>query len=308
MILVTGATGFLGKRVCRKLEQRNLPYSKTSFSLGIDLQNKEQTFKLFEDIKPEYVLNCAAFVGGIQWGYKHFAEIFKNNLEMTVNLLEVARKFKVKRIVNPISNCVYPAKATLFKEDELWDGPLHESVMVYGFVRKAFWVGSWAYDYQYGLDVINIILSNMYGPEDHFEEERSHALGAIIMKFVKAKERNYPYVNVWGSGKPVREWLHVDDGSEAMIRSLDIEKHIEPINIGCASGISILDMAKLIKKYVGYEGEIKLDPSKPDGADYKTVDGSKGEKLLGWKPEVNFKAGVKETINWYITNRENYGY
>ena len=128
------------------------------------------------------------------------------------------------------------------------------------------------------------------------------------MKFVKAKERNYPYVNVWGSGKPVREWLHVDDGSEAMIRSLDIEKHIEPINIGCASGISILDMAKLIKKYVGYEGEIKLDPSKPDGADYKTVDGSKGEKLLGWKPEVNFKAGVKETINWYITNRENYGY
>jgi len=307
MILVTGATGFLGKRVSRKLEQRNLPYSKTSFSLGIDLQNKEQTFKLFEDIKPEYVLNCAAFVGGIQWGYKHFGEIFKNNLEMTVSLLEAARIFKVKRIVNPISNCVYPAKATLFKEDEFWDGPLHESVMVYGFVRKAFWVGSWAYNYQYDLDVINIILSNMYGPEDHFEEERSHALGALIMKFVKAKERNYPYVNVWGSGKPVREWLHVDDGAEAMIRSLDIEKHIEPINIGCASGISILDMAKLIKKYVGYEGEIKLDPSKPDGADYKTVDGSKGEKILGWKPGVDFKTGVRETINWYIANRENYG-
>ncbi|MCK4358323.1 MAG: NAD-dependent epimerase/dehydratase family protein [Candidatus Cloacimonetes bacterium] len=303
MILVTGATGFLGKRVCRKLEQRNLPFKKTSLSLGIDLQNEKQTFQLFKDIKPEYVLNCAACVGGIQWGYKHFGEIFKNNLEMTVNLLEAARKFQIKRIVNPISNCAYPAEATLFRESEFWDGPLHESVMVYGFVRKAFWIGSWAYNYQYGLDVINIILSNMYGPEDHFEEERSHALGALIMKFIKAKENNDPYVSVWGSGKPVREWLHVDDGAEAMILSLDIDKHIEPINIGIASGISIIDMAKLIKKYVGYEGEIKLDPSKPDGAAYKTVDGSKGEKIFDWKPEKDFKQGVKETIAWYMKNR-----
>ena len=303
MILVTGATGFLGKRVCRKLEQRNLPYKKTSLSLGTDLQNKEQTFQLFKDIKPEFVLNCAAYVGGIQWGYKHFGEIFKNNLEMTVNLLEACRKFKVNRLVNPISNCAYPAKATLFKENEFWDGPLHESVMVYGFVRKAFWVGSWAYNYQYGLDIINIILSNMYGPEDHFEEERSHALGALIMKFVNAKENNDPFVSVWGSGKPVREWLHIDDGAEAMIRSLFIKPHVESINIGTATGISIIDMAKLIKKIVGYKGEIKLDPSKPDGAAHKTVDGSIGKQLLGWKPQIDFEEGVKDTINWYINNK-----
>lgn len=303
MILVTGATGFLGKRVCKKLEEKGIKFVKTSLSLGVDLRNKEEVFKLFKEANPEYVLNCAAYVGGIQFGYKHPAELFTNNLLMTINLLEACKEFGVKRIVNPISNCAYPAKATLFKEDEFWDGALHESVMVYGFVRKASWIGSWGYAKQYGVDSINLILSNMYGPEDHFEEERSHALGALIMKFVKAKENNESFVNVWGSGKPVREWLHVDDGAEAMVRGLDIESHIEPINIGVAKGISIIEMAEFIKKYTGYEGEIKLDPTKPDGAPYKTVDGSKGEKLLNWKPMIDFDNGVKDTIEWYLNNK-----
>ncbi|MBL4941082.1 MAG: NAD-dependent epimerase/dehydratase family protein [Colwellia sp.] len=302
MILVTGATGFLGKRVCKLLDQQGLPYTKTSLSLGTDLRDKEQTFTLFKSVKPDFVLNCAAFVGGIQFGAKHPVELFQNNLQITLNLLAAAKEFDVKRMVNPISNCAYPGKATLFKEDEFWDGPLHDSVLVYGFVRKAFWVGSWAYAEQYDLDVMNIILSNMYGPEDHFEEERSHALGALIMKFVKAKRNNEPSVSVWGSGTPVREWLHVDDGAQAMVRSLDVDRTIEPINIGVAEGISIIEMARQIKAIVGYEGEIVLDPTKPDGAPYKTVDGSKGEKLLGWKPQIAFDDGVKSTIEWYLKN------
>lgn len=307
MILVTGATGFLGKRVCKKLDGLNLEYEKTALSLGVDLRNEEKTFKLFEKMKPEYVLNCASYVGGIQFGYKHTAEIFKNNLEITTNLLEACHKYCIKRLVNPISNCAYPAKATLFKEEEFWDGPMHESVMVYGFVRKAFWVGSFAYQKQYDLDIINIILSNMYGPEDHFEEERSHAMGALIMKFVKAKENDEPYVTVWGTGNPVREWLYIDDGAEAMIRAMNIEKHSEPINIGVASGISIKDIALMIKKYVGYEGEIIFDTTKPDGAPYKTVDGSKGEKLMSWRPFMPLEKGIKETIDWYIENNRRQG-
>lgn len=300
MILVTGATGFLGKRVCRLLDEKKIDYIKTSKSIGLDLRDSLETNKFFESVKPQYVLNCAAYVGGIQFGYKHPAEIFKNNLLMTINLLEASNACGVRRIVNPISNCAYPAEATLFKESEFWDGPLHESVLVYGFVRKAFWIGSWAYQKQYNLDVVNIILSNMYGPEDHFEEERSHALGALIMKFVEAKKRNEPFVTVWGSGKPVREWLHVDDGAEAMVRSLDVDAYIEPINIGVAEGISIIDMAQMIKQLVGYDGEIKLDETKQDGAPYKTVDGSIGEKILNWKPKIDFKTGVQETIEWYM--------
>ena len=302
MILVTGATGFLGNRVCLLLSQRGLAFERASLSLGCDLRDPVATRALFQRVQPKQVLNCAAFVGGIQFGYKHSAELFHNNLLMTLNLLEASHSFGVSRLVNPISNCAYPAQATLFKEDEFWDGPLHESVLVYGFVRKAAWVGSWAYQKQYGLDVLNLILSNMYGPEDHFEEERSHALGALIMKMVRAKHQNLPEVVVWGSGKPVREWLHVDDGAEAMVRGLEAAATIDPVNIGVASGISILEMAQMIQKMVGYEGCLVLDESKPDGAPYKTVDGGRGAALLGWTPSRNFEQGVKQTIDWYLKN------
>lgn len=304
MILVTGATGFLGKNVCKLLDSRNLEYTKTALSLGCDLRIKAETNKLFENVRPTYVLNCTAYVGGIQFGYKHPADLFRNNLEMATNLLESSHKYKVKRIVNPISNCAYPAATNLFKEEEFWDGPLHESVMVYGFVRKAFWIGSWAYHKQHNMDIVNLIFSNMYGPQDHFKEERSHALGALVMKFVNAKRNNDPFVTVWGTGKPVREWLYVEDGAEAMVRAMSIEPFVDPINVGVASGISIIEMAEIIKTFVGYEGEIQLDLSKPDGARYKTIDGSRGERLLGWKPTKELKEGIRETIDWYINNIE----
>ena len=300
MILVTGSTGFLGKRVCRHLESQGTPYLGVSLRNGPDLRDRSETLTFFEKEQPTQVINCAAFVGGIQFGYKHPAELFKNNLQMTLNLLEATHDCKAKRLVNPISNCAYPGDATLFKEDEFWNGPLHESVMVYGFARKASWVGAWAYAKQYGLDVINLILSNMYGPEDHFDEERSHALGALIMKIARAKQTGQPKVIVWGSGKPVREWLHVDDGAEAMIRALSVPRCVDPINIGIGQGISVWDMASLIKDIVGYQGELILDKSKPDGARYKTVDGSRGAQHFGWAPSRSFKKGVAETIEWYI--------
>jgi GDP-L-fucose synthase len=304
MILVTGATGFLGKRVCNILDQLKKEYVTTSLSLGLDLRNSESTLNYFNKHKPEYLLNCAAYVGGIQFGNKYPADLFHNNLQMTLNLLMAAKEANVKRIVNPISNCSYPAAETFFKEEKYWDGPLHDSVMVYGFTRKASWVGAWAYAKQHNLDVINFIFSNMYGPEDHFEEERSHALGALIMKFIEAKKNNQSEVIIWGSGNPIREWLHVDDAAEAMIRGLDLPTTSEIINIGNGHGVSIIQMANLIKEYVGYEGRLLLDTSKPDGAPYKTVDGSRGKKLLNWSPSRDFNQGVKDTINWYLANKD----
>lgn len=299
MILLTGASGFLGKRVARMLEERGLLYTPTSLKMGVDLRDAKETQRLFDKVRPSSVLNCAAYVGGIQFGYKHPAELFHNNLLMTLNLLAAAQANGVKRIVNPISNCAYPGSATLFREDEFWDGPLHESVMVYGFVRKASWVGAWAYAKQHGLDVLNLILSNMYGPQDHFEEERSHALGAMIMKIVRAQREGLPEVSIWGSGTPVREWLHVDDGAEAMVRGLDALPSLAPVNIGIGRGISVIELAELIKRYVGYGGRLVLDLSKPDGAPYKTVDGTRGAELLAWSPGRDLAKGINDTINWY---------
>lgn len=299
-ILVVGATGFLGRRVTRLLSQLGHEFAVSSLSLGVDLTDAHQTRALFESEKPNFVLNCAAYVGGIQFGYKHQAEMFRNNLLISVNLLDAAVATGVRRVVNPIANCAYPAAATLFKEDEFWDGPLHESVMTYGFVRKASWVGASAYHQQYGLDVINLILSNMYGPEDHFDEERSHALGALIMKFVKAHRSGDSEVVVWGSGSPVREWLHVDDGAEAIVRGMNAPRTRDIVNIGVGKGISILALAALIKDAVGYQGQIVFDRTKPDGAPYKTVDGTRGRELLGWSPSRDFSEGVRATVAWYM--------
>lgn len=300
MILVTGATGFLGKRVRRWLDQKGLPHVATSLSLGLDLRDAAATERFFAETKPKYVLNCAAFVGGIRFGYERPAEIFHNNLLMTLNLLSAANRHGVTRVVNPISNCAYPGDATFFREDEFWNGPLHESVLSYGFARKAAWVGSWSYARQYGLDVLNLVLSNMYGPQDHFEETRSHALGALIMKVVRAKENGEPHVVVWGSGRPVREWLHVDNAAEAMVRGLDVAPTTDILNIGIGKGISIAALAEMIRDIVGYKGELVFDPSRPDGALHKTVDGSRGAEHFGWQPSIHLRDGMTQTIDWYI--------
>jgi GDP-L-fucose synthase len=303
-VLVTGATGFLGQRVCRLLDAQGLAHVKTSRSLGLDLRDAAATRSFLLAHRPRQIIHCAAHVGGIQFGLKYPADLFHDNLLMTLSLLQGAQASGVQRLVNPISNCAYPGAAQFFKEDEFWDGPLHESVMTYGFVRKASWVGAWAYARQYGLDSLNLILSNMYGPQDHFEAERSHALGALVMKMVQAKRQQAPEVIIWGTGAPVREWLHVDDGAEALVRGLSAPATDQPINIGVGKGISILDLAKLIAAEVGYTGQLVLDPSKPDGAPYKTVDGSRGAALLGWSPGRDLHAGIRETIDWYLQNHE----
>ena len=304
MILVLGATGFLGKRVIKKLEEANSPYYPTSLSLGCDLMNFEQTDHLFAMVNPKYVINCSAFVGGIDFGYSYPADLFLKNTLMMVNILESLKIHNVKRLVNPISNCTYPGEASLFKESEFWDGPLHESVKVYGSVRKLSTVGSWAYAKQHKLDVINLILSNMYGPGDHFEEKRSHALGALIMKMVKARIESKDEVIVWGSGSPVREWMYVDDGAESLIRGLNIPKSLDPINIGVGKGISIKDLAYLIKSATNYQGKLVFDKTKPDGAAFKTVDGSIGNQIFNWSPEKGFVDGIKDTVKWYENSLE----
>lgn len=302
MIVVLGGTGFVGSNVCRLLERQGRAFVAPP-KPELDLENLDATMAAFEAIRPEAVINCAAFVGGIRYGTTRPIELFDKNMRMALNTLRAADAVKVRRLVNPIANCAYPARAELFREEGFWDGPLHETVMVYGFARKAFWVGSWAYNRQHGLDVINLIVSNMYGPADHFHPERSHAMGALVKKIFDAKLSGAPEVPVWGSGKPVREWLYVEDGAEALVRGLDCPSEVGPVNVGVASGVSVAELARKIADAVGYTGKLAFDPSQPDGAPYKTVEGSKGEKLLGWKPQVSLDTGIARTVEWYAENR-----
>jgi GDP-L-fucose synthase len=301
-ILVAGGEGFLGKNIVKKLEERNLNFVSLDLNNGHDFRDFEKTKKLFEEEKFDAVIHCAAFVGGIQFGYEHPAELFYNNILMTTYLMETARLSGVKRFVNPISNCVYPGEASLFKEEELWSGPMHESVASYGFAKKAGLVQGISYNKQYGFDSVHLILPNMYGPGDHFEAVKSHALGALIMKFVEAKRKNIPEVTVWGTGKPIREWLYIEDGAEALIKALFIESNNDPINIGIGKGISIAELASLIKDAVGYEGNIVFDSSKPDGAPTKTMEVSKMKEIFNWTPETQLIDGIKKTVEYYNNN------
>jgi len=302
-IFVAGGTGFLGKRVLKRLEEEKLLYVTTSQSLGVDFRDYSQTEKYFLKEKPDILINCAAYVGGLQFGMEHEGEIYLNNALINLNLFECSRKFGIKRIINPISNCSYPDVLQKdFKENEWWDGPLHRSVLVYGFVKKANWVISVAYKTQYNLDTINLLIPNMYGPGDHFNEIRSHALGALIMKISNAKENNIDKVIVWGTGKPVREWLYVDDCVEAFIRSLKIPLEEEPINIGQGIGISIKDLADLIKEIVGYGGELVYDTLKPDGAPYKIMNVDRCKEIFHWHPDTELKVGIEKTVKWYYKN------
>ena len=302
-VFVPGGNGFLGTRVVKGLKEKGVGFVSLSLRDGYDFRSVKQTRELFEKERFDALINCAAFVGGIQFGYERPGEIFYNNILMSTNLMESARLTGVKRFINPISNCSYPGHLTKdFKEEEWWDGQLDESVMVYGFVRKATWVQSWAYYKQYGFVTVNLILPNMYGPGDHFEEKRSHALGALIMKFVEAKRRNLPQVSVWGSGKPVREWLYVDDGAEILMKALEMGPTVDPINVGVGKGISILELAELIKDIVRYKGEIVLDRSRPDGAPHKTMDNSKLRALFHWVPPTSLRKGIEQTVEWYTSN------
>jgi GDP-L-fucose synthase len=299
-IFVPGGTGFLGSRVVRKLAEQNASFVSLSLTDGVDFRDFKQTKALFEKEKFDAVINCAAFVGGIQFGYEKPAELFYNNILMSTALMEASRLTGVKRFINPISNCSYPENLVKdFKEDEWWNGPLHESVLVYGFVRKASWVQSWAYHRQYGFEAINLIMPNMYGPGDHFEEARSHALGALVMKFVEAERKKQPEVVVWGTGKPIREWLYIDDAVEVMLQALEIDFTVEPINVGVGKGIAIMELAELIRQTTGYKGQIVLDRTRPDGAPYKTMNNERLQQIFNWVPPTSLTDGIRQTVDWY---------
>ena len=302
-ILILGATGFLGGAISSRLQESGIQHEQSSLSLGADLREYKQARELFERVRPSVIFNCAAYVGGIQFGYEHPVQIFNDNLLMTVYIYRAAQAFAVSRIINPISNCIYPSKATVFREDEVWDGPLNESVLVYGMTRKMHWIGAWAYHQEAGLDTINLVLPNLYGPGDHFDPIRSHALGALIAKIVKAKLDSEPKVTIWGTGAPIREWMFIDDAVDAMMAAMHTGATTELINVGTESGVSILELAELIKREVGYEGLLGVDPSRPDGALHKTLDGSRARQLLNWKPTHALEEGIRRTVAWYVSNQ-----
>lgn len=302
-ILVSGGHGFLGQSVVEKLKESNINYIAVSKRDGIDFLNFEQTLAFFQKEKPEAIINCAAVIGGLQFVHENPGQIYYQNILINLHLMEAARLSGVQLYINLLANCSYPGHLSELDENKWWDGPLHESVLAYGFTKKSSWVQAWSYKQEYNFRSTNLILPNMYGPGDYFDPVRSHALGALIMKFITAKEKKLPTVEVWGDGTPIREWLYVIDAAEICVKALSMDAVLGPVNIGIGQGISILDLAKLIKKIVNYDGKIILDPSKPNGVASKIMKVDKMIEIFNWKPRISLEDGIEATIDWYKKNQ-----
>ena len=304
-VLVVGSNGFLGKHVKSLLDSEDKHHVlEITGKDQVDLTRYELLSNYLSEFKPKIIINCAAFVGGISYGYKHPAKMLYENSLMAINLYKASLEHNVDKLINPISNCAYPGKLTTYKEEYFFDGPPDKSVYNYGISKRLYVQLGNSFFEENNFSSVNVVISNMYGPYDHFDIERSHALGAIIKKVHDAKKDNINKVEIWGTGKPIREWLYVKDGAEALIRSMSLESGHHFFNVGIEKGISVIELAEIIKDKFGWNGVFELDTSRPDGVLEKKVDGSLGQIKLGWKPETNLNDGIQTTIDWYI---EKYG-
>ena len=299
-VLVVGSGGFLGGWVKKLLLEHNEhDVIEIRGKKDLDITNIKTLNDFFLEHKPQAVINCAAFVGGISYGYRFPAKMLFENTKMALNLYQVSNENKVSKLINPISNCAYPGHLETYEEDFFFDGPPHDSVYNYGISKRMCVDLGRSYFKEYNFSSANIILSNMYGPEDHFDVERSHALGALVKKISDAKMNNESVVEIWGTGKPIREWLYVQDGANALVKSLNLKSDHHFFNVGVKKGISIIDLANIIKTRVGWDGEFSFNTDKPDGVLEKKVDGTKGSLILEWEPEFELEYGIEKTVNWY---------
>lgn len=303
-ILLIGSQGFLGSHVKNLLDQNHENYQEIKNKKDVDIRNLEELDKFVMQNEFSSIINCSAFVGGIAFGYKYQADLLQINSLMAVNIYEIAKKYKIEKVINPISNCVYPGHLELYEEKNFWNGPPHESVFNYGLSKRLMVGLGKSFYQQYGITTSNVIMSNMYGPYDHFEEERSHALGAIIKKVSDAKKNHSESIEIWGTGKPVREWLYVEDGAKALVKSLNLNDGSYLFNVGINKGSSINEISDMISHAFNWDGNFVYDSSKPDGVMKKTVNGDYGKRLLDWAPEVKLNDGIKKTVDWYIKNYE----
>jgi GDP-L-fucose synthase len=302
-IYIAGYKGLVGSAIKRKLEEKgyvNLIYSDVD---DFDLQRQTEVEAFFEKERPEYVFLAAAKVGGI-WANKTWpAEFIYSNLSIQVNVINAAYKCGVKKLLFLGSSCIYPRMTPQpMKEEHLLTSPLEPTNEAYAIAKIAGLKMCRYYNEQYGTNYISVMPTNLYGPNDNYNLETSHVLPALIRKFHEAGLEKKPFVELWGTGSPRREFLYVDDLADAVVflmEKYDYKDIGEIINIGIGKDVTIKELAELIKSIVGFEGELKWDTDKPDGTPRKLLDVSR-LKSLGWEPRYSLEEGIRKTYQSYL--------
>ncbi len=298
-IYVAGHRGLVGSAVVRSLASQGFKHLIVRSHQELDLTEQSAVRRFFEEARPQAVIMAAARVGGIHANNSHPAGFLRDNLLIQDNVIDAAYRSGVEKFVFLGSSCIYPKLAPQpIKEDSLLTGPLEPTNEWYAIAKIAGIKMCQAYRREYGFNAISLMPTNLYGPGDNFDLQSSHVLPALIRKFHEAKRRNDPSVEIWGTGTPRREFLHVDDLADAVVYLLLKYNEEAIVNIGWGEDLTIRELAETIMSAIGYSGSLTFDRSKPDGTPRKLLDVSRLQSL-GWNPRITLKAGIADTYAWF---------
>lgn len=301
-MVITGGNGFLGRHLVAKIKSLGPRRIFIPAYPQYDLRKYEDCLKVAK--KGNLVIHLAANVGGIGYNRDNPATLYDDNILIGTFMMMAAKAAKVKKYIALGTICAYPKFTPVpFREKDLWSGYPEETNAPYGLAKKMQLVQAQAYREQYGFNAIFLLPVNLYGPGDNFDPKSSHVIPALVRKFIEAKDRNDKEVVVWGTGKATREFLYVDDAADGIIKATERYNKSEPVNLGSGFEISIKDLATMVKKLVGFKGQIVWDKTKPDGQPKRRLDVSLAKKEFGFKAGTDFELGLKNTIEWFDRNR-----
>ena len=303
-VLLTGGAGFLGSHVHLELRARGAAEVVVPRKKDYDLVQREACRRVVRDSRPELVIHLAARVGGIGANRENPGSFLFENLMMGVQLLEECRLQGVKKVVGLGTICAYPKFTPVpFREEDLWNGYPEETNAPYGLAKKMLLVQGQAYRQQYGMNVIHLLPVNLYGPRDNFDPAVSHVIPALIKKIQDAQDAGAALVEVWGTGRASREFLYVEDAARGIVMAAESYDGADPVNLGAGFEITIHDLAFQIAGLMGFHGELRFDPSKPDGQPRRSLDTARAERLFGFRATTSFEEGLRRTIEWYRAER-----
>jgi GDP-L-fucose synthase len=300
-VLVTGGHGFVGKQVVPLLKEAGHTVAAVSRLDGVDLTDLDQTRKAFEQVRPQAVVNCAAHVGSLHYVSRHAATVVDDNMRLILNTFRALHEVcPESKLINPISNCSYPGEAQTHSEPDYWNGPVHPSVWSYGNTRRMITVVSDCYAQQHGMKVVNYFFSNAYGPGDYADPDKAHAVNGMILRMIDAQRKGAAEFEIWGTGKPEREWTYVNDMARMLVHAVDHEEsQVAPINVAQNKAYAIRETAETIRDVLGYRGALVFNTKYQDGAPRKILD----DRLFRRKyPDFKFtdmKEGIRQTVDYY---------
>lgn len=304
-ITVTGGAGFLGRYIVQGLKDRGCKDIFIPEIQDYDLTKEENVIRMYEDAQPDIVIHLAAEVGGIGANRQSPGRFFYANMAMGLHLIEHARLQDIEKFVQVGTICAYPKFTEVpFKEEKLWNGYPEETNAPYGIAKKALLVMLQAYRQQYGMNGIYLLPVNLYGPGDNFNPQSSHVIPALIRKCVEAKDSGADFIECWGTGKASREFIYVADAAEGILLATELYNDGEPVNIGAGFEITINDLVKKICELTGFTGQVRWDSTKPDGQPRRRLDVIRAKERFGFDAKTDFDRGLKDTIKWYIENRD----